>query len=246
VFFGAWFFGLTWHTFRTDFTTSAVRLASICLALSWIFFLLVLVPSQYNQKYVKGRDGHDWLLRKNIWRRMRYRRENKKMVERLRGELEAAAADDESLHQIRQLVVVSASAQEAAHASDAATQAAAAVAKDLPPVPLAATDQAAIEAAVAAAETFGDMDVDPEKQIGNDNADDDAHNGDGGGRNDSTSSCDSKAGTTAAATMANEVATHSALVVAAAAAAAAASAIKEEEEDDDHDNKEREFESARL
>jgi hypothetical protein len=44
----------------------------------------------YNQKYIKGRDGHDWLLRKNIWRRMRYRRENKKMVERLKdaGELE--------------------------------------------------------------------------------------------------------------------------------------------------------------
>lgn len=38
----------------------------------------------YNQKYIKGREGHDWLLRKNIWRRMRYRRENKKMVEKLR------------------------------------------------------------------------------------------------------------------------------------------------------------------
>mmetsp|Transcript_4125 Transcript_4125/g.6035 ORF Transcript_4125/g.6035 Transcript_4125/m.6035 type:complete len:482 (+) Transcript_4125:189-1634(+) len=39
----------------------------------------------YNQKYTKGKDGHDWLLRKNIWRRMRYRRENKKMIERLKG-----------------------------------------------------------------------------------------------------------------------------------------------------------------
>lgn len=38
----------------------------------------------YNQKYIKGKDGHDWLLRKNIWRRMRYRRENKKMVERMK------------------------------------------------------------------------------------------------------------------------------------------------------------------
>jgi hypothetical protein len=37
----------------------------------------------YNQKYVKGKESHDWLLRKNIWRRMRYRRENKKMVEAL-------------------------------------------------------------------------------------------------------------------------------------------------------------------
>ena len=38
----------------------------------------------YNQKYMKGKEGHDWLLRKNIWRRMRYRRENKKMVEGLK------------------------------------------------------------------------------------------------------------------------------------------------------------------
>jgi hypothetical protein len=35
----------------------------------------------YNQKYIKGKPTHDWLLRKNIWRRMRYRRENKKMVQ---------------------------------------------------------------------------------------------------------------------------------------------------------------------
>lgn len=38
----------------------------------------------YNQKYYKGRPNQDWLLRKNIWRRMRYRRENKKLVTRLR------------------------------------------------------------------------------------------------------------------------------------------------------------------
>lgn len=38
----------------------------------------------YNQRYVKGHEGHDWLLRKNIWRRMRYRRENKRLVARLR------------------------------------------------------------------------------------------------------------------------------------------------------------------
>jgi hypothetical protein len=35
----------------------------------------------YNQTYTKGAEGHDWMLRKNIWRRMRYRRENKKMME---------------------------------------------------------------------------------------------------------------------------------------------------------------------
>jgi hypothetical protein len=38
----------------------------------------------YNQKYIKGQTNHEWLLKKNIWRRMRYRRENKKMVEKLR------------------------------------------------------------------------------------------------------------------------------------------------------------------
>ena len=37
----------------------------------------------YNQKYIKGHEAHDWLLKKNIWRRMRYRRENKKMVEQM-------------------------------------------------------------------------------------------------------------------------------------------------------------------
>ena len=38
----------------------------------------------YNQTYEKGKKDHDWLLRKNIWRRMRYRRENKAKVERMR------------------------------------------------------------------------------------------------------------------------------------------------------------------
>eukprot|EP00544_Gedaniella_sp_CCMP2646_P006613 CAMPEP_0202492284 /NCGR_PEP_ID=MMETSP1361-20130828/9058_1 /ASSEMBLY_ACC=CAM_ASM_000849 /TAXON_ID=210615 /ORGANISM="Staurosira complex sp., Strain CCMP2646" /LENGTH=334 /DNA_ID=CAMNT_0049122469 /DNA_START=239 /DNA_END=1243 /DNA_ORIENTATION=+ len=47
----------------------------------------------YNQKYTKGKDGHDWLLRKNIWRRMRYRRENKKMVQSIKGT--AAAVNEE-------------------------------------------------------------------------------------------------------------------------------------------------------
>uniref|UniRef100_A0A7S4K6E7 Uncharacterized protein n=1 Tax=Odontella aurita TaxID=265563 RepID=A0A7S4K6E7_9STRA len=41
----------------------------------------------YNQRYVRGKEGHDWLLKKNIWRRMRYRRENKRMVERLKSEV---------------------------------------------------------------------------------------------------------------------------------------------------------------
>jgi hypothetical protein len=37
----------------------------------------------YNQKYIKGKGNHDWLLRKNIWRRMRYRRENKRLVKKM-------------------------------------------------------------------------------------------------------------------------------------------------------------------
>lgn len=47
----------------------------------------------YNQKYIKGKDGHDWLLRKNIWRRMRYRRENKKMVTQLIENNSSTASD---------------------------------------------------------------------------------------------------------------------------------------------------------
>ena len=41
----------------------------------------------YNQKYVKGREGHDWLLRKNIWRRMRYRRQNKVIVDKMKKDV---------------------------------------------------------------------------------------------------------------------------------------------------------------
>merc|ERR1719157_507840 len=44
----------------------------------------------YNQKYIKGKEGHEWLLKKNIWRRMRYRRENKKLVEKLKDESNCA------------------------------------------------------------------------------------------------------------------------------------------------------------
>lgn len=40
---------------------------------------------RYNQTYVRGQDDHDWLLRKNIWRRMRYRRENRVKVAQMMG-----------------------------------------------------------------------------------------------------------------------------------------------------------------
>jgi len=48
----------------------------------------------YNQRYIKGKCGHDWLLRKNIWRRMRYRRENKKMVEKLKVDVTTVTGND--------------------------------------------------------------------------------------------------------------------------------------------------------
>lgn len=38
----------------------------------------------YNQKYIKGKENHDWLVRKNIWRRMRYRRENRKILNQMK------------------------------------------------------------------------------------------------------------------------------------------------------------------
>ena len=38
----------------------------------------------YNHTYIKGKEGQDWLLRKNIWRRMRYRRENQWKALRLK------------------------------------------------------------------------------------------------------------------------------------------------------------------
>ena len=47
----------------------------------------------YNQKYLKGKEGHDHLLRKNIWRRMRYRRENKHMLRRWKETLPLAAVE---------------------------------------------------------------------------------------------------------------------------------------------------------
>jgi hypothetical protein len=157
-------------------------------------FVDASLKKQYNQKYTKGKEGHDWLLRKNIWRRMRYRRENKQIVERMKSsttklssastsslwhsELESstntANAGDES-HHASQTLGESSSNQpfaqsgrdsvatashsvdevdndDAAAATHAAAVAAAAESSDLHFV---LADQAAVDAAVAAAETFG-------------------------------------------------------------------------------------------
>jgi len=48
----------------------------------------------YNQTYIKGKDDHDWLLKKNIWRRMRYRRENRIKVAQMKGELPPVSTAD--------------------------------------------------------------------------------------------------------------------------------------------------------
>lgn len=40
----------------------------------------------YNKTYTKGEKDHDWLLRKNIWRRMKYRRDNKRLLQKMVAE----------------------------------------------------------------------------------------------------------------------------------------------------------------
>lgn len=40
----------------------------------------------YNHRFIKGRAGHDDLLIKNIWRRMKYRRDNKDLVIQFKNE----------------------------------------------------------------------------------------------------------------------------------------------------------------
>ena len=90
----------------------------------------------YNQKYIKGKDGHDWLLRKNIWRRMRYRRENKKMVEKLLDDSLGTTGDDPitaAAGIVDQALLVATTAQEEA--------------QDF-------VNKAVVEAAVAAAENY--------------------------------------------------------------------------------------------
>ena len=40
----------------------------------------------YNQRFIKGQHGHEELLIKNIWRRMKYRRDNKDLVMQFKNE----------------------------------------------------------------------------------------------------------------------------------------------------------------
>ena len=85
----------------------------------------------YNQEYTKGEPEHDWLLKKNIWRRMRYRRENQQKVRELQSdELKEAreTAMDEAMTSQVQSVVDAAMAAAASVAEDAMNFDAAAVA----------------------------------------------------------------------------------------------------------------------
>lgn len=136
-------------------------------ALFWISFqpadtLYVFEISfffQYNQTYIKGREKDDWLLRKNIWRRMRYRRENKKMVEQLKSVGDRAATHQHMIkaefhhHHTAAHHLASTTGHSDA---DVAAHAAAVAASKSTDFNLA--DQAAVEAAVAAAESFGKLD----------------------------------------------------------------------------------------
>lgn len=122
----------------------------------------------YNQKYIKGRDNHDWLLKKNIWRRMRYRRENKKIL----SQMKYMSSHDETQHiapvstQVRSeradstatsehsfsssLVAASASAQLADHTLPSELLSS----DDVAALPDAEPDDNIVQAAVAAAESY--------------------------------------------------------------------------------------------
>lgn len=122
----------------------------------------------YNQKYIKGRDNHDWLLKKNIWRRMRYRRENKKILSQMKyitghdvtqgvlpvssqGRSERADSTATSEHSFSSsLVAVSADNQLADHTLPAELLSS----EDVAALPDAEPDDNIVQAAVAAAESY--------------------------------------------------------------------------------------------
>ena len=71
----------------------------------------------YNQEYIKGDPEQDWLLRKNIWRRMRYRRENQQKVREMQeDEYKVELGMDEAIsHQVQSVVDAAVAAAAAAH-----------------------------------------------------------------------------------------------------------------------------------
>ena len=77
----------------------------------------------YNQEYVKGDPEADWLLRKNIWRRMRYRRENVQKVREMQGDVmkESIGMDEAISSQVQSVVDAAVAAAAAAHAESSDT-----------------------------------------------------------------------------------------------------------------------------
>eukprot|EP00571_Detonula_confervacea_P014112 CAMPEP_0172307212 /NCGR_PEP_ID=MMETSP1058-20130122/8112_1 /TAXON_ID=83371 /ORGANISM="Detonula confervacea, Strain CCMP 353" /LENGTH=333 /DNA_ID=CAMNT_0013019313 /DNA_START=141 /DNA_END=1142 /DNA_ORIENTATION=- len=83
----------------------------------------------YNQTYTKGKDDHDWLLKKNIWRRMRYRRENQIKVIEMNNEGGVSTTGDWSTYANTSVdVSIAANEEEEALVSRAVVDAAAAAA----------------------------------------------------------------------------------------------------------------------
>ena len=112
----------------------------------------------YNQTYIKGKDGHDWLLKKNIWRRMRYRRQNKKILAHLK-ETDSCNETEETLKAKEQSILNTSVNDHPNHSishdqtdSSAINVAAAAVASVGAPMDL--VNNAVVEAAVAAAASY--------------------------------------------------------------------------------------------
>mmetsp|Transcript_22439 Transcript_22439/g.45554 ORF Transcript_22439/g.45554 Transcript_22439/m.45554 type:complete len:392 (-) Transcript_22439:244-1419(-) len=95
----------------------------------------------YNQTYTKGLEGDDWNLKKNIWRRMRYRRENQKLVYKIQHELNSAEQDQKEKDQL---------------VSQAAVEAAAAAAESFVQEP--SESEAVVEAATAAYQAVAKLD----------------------------------------------------------------------------------------
>ena len=93
----------------------------------------------YNQEYVKGNPEHDWLLRKNIWRRMRYRRENQQKIREMQGEdvvKDDMGMDEAMTSQVQSVVDAAVAAAAAAHAESYAAS--------FDPVAVAALDAGAV------------------------------------------------------------------------------------------------------
>jgi hypothetical protein len=106
----------------------------------------------YNQKYIKGSEGHDWLLRKHIWRRMRYRRENKKMVERMIRDGSGGEAEEDVAKPAAAKTVKKAPAAAAVSSGRPGKPTKMEAIEQQPPPPFA--DPAAVEAAMKAQDSF--------------------------------------------------------------------------------------------